>query len=122
MVQLLAVRWGFAAMVAVAITAGVVAAATVTTPADIPSVALRAVPVYRVEVGAAVFFAFYLVAMALVLAMHNRAFTEIGTDGIRARDMATASEELDGETLAAELLEELAEEIGNLRARRQDVH
>ncbi|MGH2939807.1 MAG: hypothetical protein ACRDPE_16980 [Solirubrobacterales bacterium] len=109
-------------MVAVAITAGVVAAATVTTPADIPSVALRAVPVYRVEVGAAVFFAFYLVAMALVLAMHNRAFTEIGTDGIRARDMATASEELDGETLAAELLEELAEEIGNLRARRQDVH
>jgi hypothetical protein len=64
-IELLAVRWGFAAMVAMAIAVGAVAAATVTPPADLPPVALRAVGVYRVEVGAAVFFGLYLATMAL---------------------------------------------------------
>ena len=59
-------------------------AITVTPPADLPSVALRASPVFRVEVGAAVFIALYLATMAFVLALHNRGFTEIGTSGVRA--------------------------------------
>jgi hypothetical protein len=107
LIQLLAVRWGFAAMVAVAIAAGLVAAATVATPADVPSVALRAVPVYRVEVGAAVFFGLYLAAMALVLAMHNRAFTELGTSGIGASGLA-AERDAGYEEMALELLEEVS--------------
>ena len=106
LIQLLAVRWGFAAMVAVAITAGAVAAATVATPADVPSVALRAVPVYRVEVGAAVFFGLYLAAMALVLAMHNRAFTELGTGGVRAQDLAVA-EDVYFQEMVLELFDEI---------------
>jgi uncharacterized membrane protein len=88
--KLLVVRWGFAVMVGVAISAGIAAGVTVATPADVPSIALRAVPVYRVEVGAAVFFGLYLAAMALVLAMHNRAFTELGSGGVRAQDLAVA--------------------------------
>lgn len=96
-------------MVAVAIVLGVVAAMTVSPPADIPAVALRAAVVYRVEVGAAVFFGLYLVTMALVLAMHNRSFTEIGSGGIRAQDLAAASDGLVAESAAMELVEELAE-------------
>jgi hypothetical protein len=122
LIELLVIRWGFAAMIAAAIVVGLTVAVTVALPADIPSFALQAAPVYRVEVGAAVFSGLYLATMALVLAMHNRAFTEIGTSGIRARDMVAASEELDGEALAVELLEELAEDMGNLRAGRPGEH
>jgi hypothetical protein len=56
-------------------------------PAEIPSFALKAAPVYRLEVGGAVFAAAYVVSMALVLALNNRAFSEIGMSGIKARDI-----------------------------------
>ncbi len=64
-------RWGFAVMVAVAIVVGFAVAVTVSSPAEVPTVALRAVPVYRVEVGAAVFFGLYSVTMAIALALRN---------------------------------------------------
>ena len=64
---------------------------TVDIPADIPGVALRAPAVYRLEVGAAIFVGLYLVAMAFVLALQNRGFTEIGTGGIRATSLASKS-------------------------------
>jgi len=115
LIELLVVRWGFAVMVAVAISAGLVAAATVTPPADTPAFALQAVAVYRVEVGAAVFFALYLATMALVLAMHNRAFSELGTGGIRAQDLAS----LRGGDLDEFVLESV-EEIRELMARREE--
>lgn len=108
-------------MVAVAIIVGVIAAMTVSLPADIPAVALRAAVVYRVEVGAAVFFGFYLATMALVLAMHNRGFTEIGSGGIRAQDLAAASDGLIAESAAMELVEELAERQAVLREGECDV-
>jgi hypothetical protein len=106
LITLLAVRWGFAAMVTLGIAVGVAAAATVALPEDIPSFALRATPVYRAEVGTAVFFSFYLVTMALVLAMHNRGFTELGTNGIRAQDLA-AVEDVASEDLTLELMDEV---------------
>ena len=115
LIQLLAVRWGFAAMVAVAIAVGLAVAVTVAPPADIPSFALRAEPVYRVEVGAAIFFGLYLATMALVLAMHNRGFTELGTGGVRARDLA----ELES-TAVDEFALEGIEEIRELLARREE--
>jgi hypothetical protein len=106
LITLLAVRWGFAVMVTLGILAGFVAATTVSLPEDIPSFALRAAPVYRVEVGTAVFFSFYLATMALVLAMHNRAFTELGTNGVRAQDLA-AVEDVASEDLTLELMDEV---------------
>jgi hypothetical protein len=106
LITLLAVRWGFAAMVTLGIVAGFVAAVTVALPEDIPSFALRATPVYRVEVGTAVFFSFYLATMALVLAMHNRGFTEIGTGGIRAEGLAVEGS-ADFEDLILDLMEEV---------------
>jgi len=106
LIQLLAVRWGFAAMVGVAVVTGVVAAVTVAPPPNLPSIALGALPVYRVEVGAAVFTGLYLGATALFLAMHNRAYTELGTSGIRASALA-AEEDAEFEELTLELMEEV---------------
>jgi hypothetical protein len=118
LIQLLAVRWGFAFMVTVAILAGFAAAMTATPPADIPSIALRATPVYRVEVGAAVFLGFYLATMALVLAMHNRGFTEIGSGGVRAQELAGLSGD---EPVVTDLLTELTDEIVDLKTRLEDL-
>lgn len=42
---------------------------------------------YRLEVGAACFAAFYLAAMALVLALDGRGFAEIGTQGLKVDDI-----------------------------------
>jgi hypothetical protein len=72
-------RWGFAALVVAAIVVGFFAAATVTPPPELPTVALRAEAVYRVEVGGAVFIGLYVATMALSLALHNRGFTEFGS-------------------------------------------
>jgi hypothetical protein len=107
LIQLLAVRWGFAVLVTLAIGAGIAAGATVAIPVDVPSIALSAEPVYRVEVGAAVFFGLYLATMALVLAMHNRGFTELGTGGIRASGLAV-ERDAGYEEMALELLEEVS--------------
>lgn len=115
LIELLVVRWGFAAMVAMAIAVGLAVAVTVTPPADIPPFALRATPVYRVEVGAAVFFAMYLATLALVLAMHNRGFTELGTGGIRASGLAV-EQDAGFEEMALELMEE----VSSLQAWRKE--
>jgi hypothetical protein len=104
-------------MVAIAIAVGFAAAATLTPPSGLPTVALRALPVYRVEVGAAVFFGLYLATMALALALHNRAFTEIGTSGFRAQDLADAEEE---NIYFEELATELMEEVSSLQAWRME--
>lgn len=84
-------RWGFAALVMVAAAAGLAVGATVPIPPDLPSVALRATALYRLEVGAATFVGLYVAAMALVLAFQNRAFTEFGTGGVKATNLASKS-------------------------------
>ena len=116
---LLLIRWGFAGLVAVAIAIGLVAAFTVTPPMDVPAVALQAPVIYRVEVGAAVFFGLYLATMAFVLALQNRGFTEIGAGGIRARELAEASQALQQAPVLLRLreLETLAALAQNANAR-----
>jgi hypothetical protein len=117
MVELLVIRWWFAALVAVAIAGSVVAATTATPPSDLPTVALDAIPVYRVEVGAAVFLGLYLATMAFALALHNRAFTEVGTNGFKALDIAAAEED---RIYFEELTTELGEEVRSLQAWRME--
>jgi hypothetical protein len=87
-------RWGFAAMVAVALAVSLTVGAIVPVPTQVPSVALNAVVVYRLEVGGAFFVGLYIAAMALALALQNRGFTEIGNGGIRAQDMAATVPDL----------------------------
>jgi hypothetical protein len=116
---LLLVRWGFALLVAASIVFGVVAAVTVRPPGDVPTVALQAAVIYRVEVGAAVFFGLYVATMAFMLALQNRGFTEFGGGGIRASAVAAASEEATSEFDDMDLVFELMEEVRDLRAWRE---
>jgi hypothetical protein len=39
------------------------------------------------EAGAATFIGMYLASLALVLALHNRGFTEIGVRGVKAQGL-----------------------------------
>jgi hypothetical protein len=78
-------RWGLAALVACGAAAAAWVAWRAAVPPEIPAFALQAAPVYRVEVGAAVFAAAYLGSTALVLALDNRAFSDISTSGFRAQ-------------------------------------
>jgi hypothetical protein len=107
-------RWGFAGMVAAAILVGLLVAMTVTLPADLPSVALRAPAVFRVEVGAAL----YLATIAFVLALHNRGFTEIGTGGVRARGLAAASDDAAVDDASRELLADLIDDVNEMRVQQ----
>jgi hypothetical protein len=118
---LLLVRWGFAAVVAAAIAIGFAVAVSATPPADIPTLALRATAVYRVEVGAAVFFGLYLATMAFALALQNRGFTDIGTGGIRARDLAAVSEDAVAEDVSMELLSEVMGEVRELQTWQEEI-
>ena len=85
-------RWGFAVLVGAGTVVAVWAAATIGPPAEIPSFALQAEPVYRLEIGAAVFAGIYFASMALVLALNNRAFSEIGMSGVKAHDLVDDEE------------------------------
>ncbi len=116
---LLLIRWGFAALVAAAIASGLVAAITVNPPMSVPSVALQAGVIYRVEVGAGVFFGLYVAAMAFALALQNRGFTEIGHGGIRARDLASFSDDVVAEDVTTEILDVLVAEMEALQIQRE---
>jgi hypothetical protein len=65
----------------------------VSVPTPMPSFALRAAAIYRIEVGAAAFLGLYLVAMAFVLALNNRGFSEIGMSGLKAQDLANRGQQ-----------------------------
>jgi hypothetical protein len=107
-------RWGFATLVGVAVLVGVIVGATVAVPIEIPAVALRSGAVYRLEVGGAIFVGLYFVAMAFVLALRNRGFTEIGTDGIRAESMEEVPRSLLTQERALKVLFEKVNEMGDL--------
>jgi hypothetical protein len=113
-------RWGFAVLVVLAMIAGATAAVGVPLPDDVPSVALQAGVLYRVEIGLAVFLAFYLVIIALALALHNRGFTDVGTSGVRAQDLDAVSRGDGLQEATMEVIEELMGEVSDLRMWREE--
>ncbi|HEX4753684.1 MAG TPA: hypothetical protein VH268_12355 [Solirubrobacterales bacterium] len=113
-------RWGFAAMVGAAVAIGIAAGATIAAPADIPDVALKAVVIYRLEVGGAVFIGVYIAAMAFALALQNRAFTEIGSSGVRAQDMSSISQAMVMQEVSMEFLWEMVHEMKGRRTEREE--
>jgi hypothetical protein len=110
-------RWGFAVLVGCAAVLGSMVALTVAVPMDVPAVALQAAPVYRLEVGGALFGGLYLASMAFVLALRNRGFTEIGTSGVRAHDLGHLPEAIVADRLA---LDELAAAAAELKEGSRD--
>jgi hypothetical protein len=112
---------GFAALVAAAIAVGLLVGMIATPPPEVPTVALRAPAVYRVEVGGAVFLALYVATMALILALHNRGFTEFGRGGVRARDLAAISADAVSAEASRELLDDVMEEVHELCEWRKEI-
>jgi hypothetical protein len=113
-------RWGFAAMVGAAVVASLFAGVTVAVPTDIPAIALQAPAVYRLEVGGAIFVGLYVVTMAFVLALQNRAFTEIGTGGVRAQSLSDLPGTLMAQEAALNVLLEVVDELEGLRDHRNE--
>lgn len=109
-------RWGFAMLVALGTALAIWVASTVEIPDELPNYALQAAPVYRLEVGAAVFTVTYVASLAFVLALGNRGFSELSATGVKARDLR--GETLD-ETIEEhdEILDTLSGSIAELRER-----
>jgi hypothetical protein len=84
---------GFPLLVIAALAVSGYLAASVRVPNPTPDFALQAAAVYRLEVGAACFAAFYLAAMALVLALDGRGFAEMGTKGLKAVEVVRTTDD-----------------------------
>lgn len=116
--QSLIARWGFAVLVAIGVLAAGYAAWKVSVPQAIPDFALKSEALYRMEVGAGTFLGLYLIAMAFVLALNNRGFTDIGFNGLKAQDMANKSQQsaMQGQEDSIETLKGTVDAIGDSTA------
>lgn len=85
-----------------------------------PDYALRAAEVYRLEIGAAFFVAFYLVVMALLLALSGKGFAEFGTRGLKVNEVV---EQQDDATLRqqARIDHQTREMLEDVRAEVEDI-
>jgi hypothetical protein len=113
-------------MVGGAMVIAALVGARVPVPAEVPGVALQAVAVYRLEVGGAIFVGLYVITMAFVLALQNRAFTEIGTGGrvcvtIETRDSPIDVAEKGDRRAREERVRQLIEEARGLLSQNQVV-
>src|ERR1044072_7567761 len=106
-------RWGFAVLVGAVTLAAVYVAWKVHVPPKVPDFALRAAPVYRIEVGAATFLGLYLVTVTFVLALNNRGFSEIGVTGLNAQAMANKAQQdaIQSHEKSLEILGAMVDEI-----------
>jgi hypothetical protein len=107
-------------MVGTVIVTSLFVGVTVAVPSDVPAVALQAPAVYRLEVGGAIFVGLYVVTMAFGLALQNRAFTEIGSDGVRARSLSDLPGTLMAQEGALNVLLEVVDELEGLRDHRNE--
>jgi hypothetical protein len=85
-------RYGFAFLVLGALACASYLAGSAVVPEPVPDYALQAEEIYRLEIGAAFFVAFYLVTMALLLALHGRGFAEFGARGLKATTVVAQQE------------------------------
>jgi hypothetical protein len=75
-------QYGFAFLVFVAMVCASFLAGSIHVPKPVPDYALQAAEIYRLEIGAAFFAAFYLVTLAFLLAIGGRGFTKFGPHGL----------------------------------------
>lgn len=117
-------NYGFATLVIAGAMAAAYLAATVAVPNPVPDFALKAREIYRLEVGMAFFVAFYLAAMALVLAFDGRGFAEFGTGGLKVEKVVASSVESQQEVLFRQLrlgrrtrknFDEVHSDLGSIR-------
>ncbi|HEU5064056.1 MAG TPA: hypothetical protein VFT79_13035 [Solirubrobacterales bacterium] len=101
-------HYGFAFLVFVALACASFLAGSVAVPHPVPDYALQAEEIYRLEIGAAFFAAFYLALIAILLALGGRGFVEFGTQGLKAqRVVVQQSPDPDQEKLDRQALQKL---------------
>ncbi len=103
-------HYGFAFLVFVALACASFLAGSAAVPEPVPDYALQAEEIYRLEIGAAFFVAFYLALMAFLLALGGKGFAELGTQGLKAQTIVaqrtrqqkalSRQREIDHQTLA----------------------
>lgn len=110
-------HYGFALLVFVALTCASFLAGSAALPDPVPDYALQSEEIYRLEIGAAFFVAFYLALMAIVLALTGKGFAEFGTKGLRPETVVPqdTQEELDHRIL--EKLREASSDLEDMQER-----
>jgi hypothetical protein len=84
-------QYGFAFLVVVAIGCGSFLAGSVEVPEPVPTFALQAAEIYRLEIGVAFFAVFYVATMTLLLALGGRGYAEVGTRGLKVAQVVMKS-------------------------------
>jgi hypothetical protein len=113
-------RWGFASLVTFAAGVAVLVGVMVAIPANVPGVTLQAVPVYRLEVGGAIFVGLYFASTAFVLALRNRAFIEFGSGAMKAGNLGDLPDTLLSQERAMEVLSGIVYDMRDSRDDRED--
>lgn len=98
-------KYIFALLVVVALACASYLAGTVAVPEPVPDFALRAAEIYRLEIGAAFFVAFYLATMALLLALGGKGFAEFGTKGLKVEEIVGGTDSRSQRQIFARQLE-----------------
>jgi hypothetical protein len=92
-------NYGFALLVLVALVCASYLAGSAKVPERIPDYALQSEEVYRLEIGAGFFVAFYLALMTVVLAFSGRGFAEFGARGLKTETVVGRQRRLDHRTV-----------------------
>jgi hypothetical protein len=123
-------HYGFAFLVFVALGCASFLAGSVAVPESVPDYALQSEEIYRLEIGAAFFVAFYLAIMAILLALGGKGFAEFGTRGLKTETVVSRQKQLDHHVVEAvksmpvalaeleKRVEALGERLENLEAKR----
>ena len=80
-------RYALAFLVLLALACASYLAGSAAVPHPVPDFALQAPEIYRLEIGAAFFVAFYLATLAVVLALGGKGFAELGPRGLKAQQV-----------------------------------
>jgi hypothetical protein len=110
-------HYGFALLVFVALACASFLAGSAAVPESVPDYALQSEEIYRLEIGAAFFVAFYLVTMAVVLAFEGRGFTELGTKGLRAETVVAQKTRKDLDRHVFEKLKKACSDLEDVQER-----
>jgi len=117
-------QYGFAFLVFVALICASFLAGSAAVPEPVPDYALQSAEVYRLEIGAAFFVAFYLATMAVMLALSGKGFAEFGSRGLRARaviDRAAGSKQQEALLRQLKATQQMERKLDKLHAKVADL-
>lgn len=90
--QRLLEKYSLALLVLLALACASYLGGSTAVPQPVPDYALQAEEIYRLEIGAAFFVAFYLATLTVMLALSGKGFAEFGARGLKATTVVTQQE------------------------------